>query len=63
MSKTIPAFPNIPSWHRAQLKVQGQLYIFLYLYRFSFVLCSRGVRTQRRSIVTDLFRDFPQLFK
>jgi cytochrome b561 len=28
MSGAIPPFPNTPSWHRAQLKAQEQLYLY-----------------------------------
>jgi hypothetical protein len=27
----IPSFPNTPSWHGAQLKAHGQLYLYLYI--------------------------------
>jgi hypothetical protein len=30
MSGAIPPFPNTPSWRGAQLKAQGQLYLYLY---------------------------------
>jgi len=33
MSGAIPQLPNTPSWHWAQLKAQGQLYLYLYTCR------------------------------